>query len=322
MSWADAVAPTIVTSNGSAKRARNCFIPRPIRYEAPAHQRLRRVRCASNNLRAAMTMHRPTTILALAGLLAAWPAAAVAQSSPGRFELGAQVTSAVLSEFDETDVGVGGRLAWLPAEIIGIEAEINVYPEELIFSRNRVEGLFGVTVGPRFDLIRPFAKLRFGFLRRWRSAEAISVHPDLPSAAVVRAVRRDARGVRPWRRRGGATVAEDIRSRRSWRPPREVPGSGHRSRRHGARRFVLRSRLSIRCWRGIPILATRPLFDSAQSGGFRLRVKLRRTAVALAEAVSLRGHAHAEACALRRNANRSSRTQWAGQRGLSNLTER
>ena len=29
-----------------------------------------------------MTMHRPTTILALAGLLAAWPAAAVAQSSP------------------------------------------------------------------------------------------------------------------------------------------------------------------------------------------------------------------------------------------------
>ncbi len=111
-----------------------------------------------------MTMHRPTTILALAGLLAAWPAAAVAQSSPSRFELGVQVTSAVLSEFDETDVGVGGRLAWLPAEIIGIEAEINVYPEELIFSGNRVEGLFGVTVGPRFDVIRPFAKLRFGFL--------------------------------------------------------------------------------------------------------------------------------------------------------------
>jgi hypothetical protein len=78
--------------------------------------------------------------------------------------VGVQVTSAVLSEFDETDVGVGGRFAWLPAEIIGIEAEINVFPEELIFSRNRVEGLFGVTVGPRFDRVRPFAKLRFGFL--------------------------------------------------------------------------------------------------------------------------------------------------------------
>ena len=111
-----------------------------------------------------MTMHRPTIILALAGLLAAWPAAAVAQSSPGRFELGVQVTSAVLSEFDETDVGFGGRLAWNPAGIIGIEAEINEYPEDLIFSGNRVEGLFGITVGPRFDRVRPFAKLRSGFL--------------------------------------------------------------------------------------------------------------------------------------------------------------
>ena len=111
-----------------------------------------------------MTMHRPTTILALAGLLAAWPAAAVAQSSPGRFEVGVQVTTADLSEFDETDVGFGGRLAWNPAGIIGIEAEINAYPEDLIFSGNRVEGLFGVTVGPRFDRVRPFGKLRSGFL--------------------------------------------------------------------------------------------------------------------------------------------------------------
>ena len=69
-------------------------------------------------------MHRPTTILALAGLLAAWPAAAVAQSSPSRFELGVQVTSAVLSEFDETDVGVGGRLAWLPA-VMGVKVATN-----------------------------------------------------------------------------------------------------------------------------------------------------------------------------------------------------
>ena len=110
-----------------------------------------------------MTMYRPTTILALAGLLA-WPAAAVAQSSPGRFELGVQVTSAALSEFDETDVGFGARFAWNPAGIIGIEAEINAYPEDLIFSGNRVEGLFGITVGPRFDRVRPFAKLRSGFL--------------------------------------------------------------------------------------------------------------------------------------------------------------
>lgn len=109
-------------------------------------------------------MNRTTTILLFAGLLAAWPDSAVAQSSPGRFELGAQVSSAVWSEFDETDVGLGGRFAWLPTGIIGIEAEINVYPEEFVFSSSRVEGLFGVTVGPRFDRVRPFAKLRSGFL--------------------------------------------------------------------------------------------------------------------------------------------------------------
>lgn len=112
----------------------------------------------------AITMHRPPIILALAGLLAAWPAAAVAQSSPGRFELGGQVTSVVSSEFDETDVGFGGRLAWYPAGIIGMEAEFNAYPEDFAYSGGRVEGLFGVTVGPRFDRVRPFAKLRTGFL--------------------------------------------------------------------------------------------------------------------------------------------------------------
>lgn len=109
-------------------------------------------------------MNRTTTILLFAILLAAAPDRAVAQSSPGRFELGAQVSSAALSEFDETDIGFGGRFAWNPSRIIGIEAEFNVYPEEFVFSSSRVEGVFGVTVGPRFDGIRPFAKLRSGFL--------------------------------------------------------------------------------------------------------------------------------------------------------------
>ena len=112
-----------------------------------------------------MTMNNRVTIFVLAGLLAAWSESAVAQSTPGLLELGIQVSTAVSSEFDETDVGVGGRIAWHPVQILGIEAEINAYPKDLAFSRSRVEGLFGVTVGPRFDRIRPFAKLRSGFLR-------------------------------------------------------------------------------------------------------------------------------------------------------------
>jgi len=109
-------------------------------------------------------MNSTTTILLLAGLLVAWSDSAVAQSSPSRFEVGAQLSTAVWNEFDETDIGVGGRFAWHPIGTVGIEAEINVYPEEFAFSSSRVEGLFGVTVGPRFDRVRPFAKLRSGFL--------------------------------------------------------------------------------------------------------------------------------------------------------------
>jgi len=109
-------------------------------------------------------MNSPTTILSLVGLLVAWPDPTVAQSRPGRFEAGVQVSSAISSEFDDTDVGIGGRLSWFPVAVIGMESEINVFPAELSFSRSRVEGLFGVTLGPRFGAVRPFAKLRAGFL--------------------------------------------------------------------------------------------------------------------------------------------------------------
>ena len=61
-----------------------------------------------------------------------------------------------------------GRLSWHPVEVVGIESEVNLYPgdfpDQRPFSRGRVEGLFGVTVGPRFDRVRPFARLRSGFL--------------------------------------------------------------------------------------------------------------------------------------------------------------
>jgi hypothetical protein len=86
----------------------------------------------------------------------------------GRFEIGGQVTAAQSSEFDATDVGVGARFAWHPMEALGIEAEFDFYPGDFpdrnAFSRARTEGLFGVTIGPTFDRVRPFAKLRPGFI--------------------------------------------------------------------------------------------------------------------------------------------------------------
>lgn len=113
-------------------------------------------------------MSRLALVFAIAGLVVVQSDQATAQSNPDRFELGVHVSSAISSQFDRTDVGLGGRIAWHPFEPIGIESEITLYPREfpgqVPFSRGRVEGLFGVTVGPRFGRVRPFARLRSGFL--------------------------------------------------------------------------------------------------------------------------------------------------------------
>jgi hypothetical protein len=104
----------------------------------------------------------------LAALAFIWPALAAAQTGDTRFELGVQLLAIQSGEFDAGDVGVSGRLAWRPAALLGVEAEVGVYPgdfpERTAFSRGRVEGLFGVTAGPGLGRFRPFVKLRPGFL--------------------------------------------------------------------------------------------------------------------------------------------------------------
>jgi len=94
-------------------------------------------------------------------------AAARAQS----FEAGLHVASATWSEFDGHDIGIGGRVSWLPISIVGVDADITLYPSRFPpataapFSGRRVEGLFGATVGPRIDRFRPFVKAAGGFLQ-------------------------------------------------------------------------------------------------------------------------------------------------------------
>lgn len=86
------------------------------------------------------------------------------------FEAAAHVATSQWSEFDGTDVGVGGRFTFKPISLIGIDADLAWYPSEFppdtvtAFSGNRIEGLFGVTVGPKMGRLRPFAKAAAGFL--------------------------------------------------------------------------------------------------------------------------------------------------------------
>ena len=105
-------------------------------------------------------------LLGILALGSARPAAA--QGVGGRFDVGVHVAVARSGEFDASDAGIGGRLGWHPAASIGIEGELTTYPGTFTrsrpFSSSRVEGLFGVTFGPRLGALRPFARVRTGFL--------------------------------------------------------------------------------------------------------------------------------------------------------------
>lgn len=117
-------------------------------------------------------MPKFTALLALILLIGASPdgaAQSVATSVANRFQLGAQVSSVALSAFDESDLGIGGRISWNLGALTGVEAEMTFYPRDYpqsrAFSRARREALFGVTVGPTFGRLRPFARARVGFTR-------------------------------------------------------------------------------------------------------------------------------------------------------------
>ncbi len=94
---------------------------------------------------------------------------ASAQSSADAFQVGAQLAVARSGQFESTELGIGGRVSWHPVAMLGFESEIDLYPADfpsdgIPFSTRRVEGLFGVTAGPRLARVRPFAKVRAGFL--------------------------------------------------------------------------------------------------------------------------------------------------------------
>jgi hypothetical protein len=99
-------------------------------------------------------------------LIVARPSAG--QAPEDRFQLGVQLAEVAVPEFDDTDAGIGVRFSWHATRLVGAEAEVDIYPRAFAdapaFSSSRLEGLFGVTVGPTLGRLRPFGKLRPGFL--------------------------------------------------------------------------------------------------------------------------------------------------------------
>jgi hypothetical protein len=144
-----------------------------------------------NSLRSFITRSGQGCLLVIA-LLVLDVTRAHAQS----FAVGIHVASSQWSEFDGTDRGIGGRMSWLPIPMLGVEADITIYPADFppgtaaAFSNAyRFEGLFGATFGPRLNRVRPFVKAAAGFLRVETNATAfacVAIFPP-PLACILAA---------------------------------------------------------------------------------------------------------------------------------------
>ncbi|HXV59713.1 MAG TPA: outer membrane beta-barrel protein [Vicinamibacteria bacterium] len=92
-----------------------------------------------------------------------------ARSQERGIELSGLLTTTFQHELDTTDLGFGGRIGYRATPLLGIEGELSFYPgdvpERVTFTRSRLEGLFGITVGPRFNRFSVFGKARPGFVR-------------------------------------------------------------------------------------------------------------------------------------------------------------
>jgi len=121
-------------------------------------------------------------VLAAAALLLMVPAQnaqAQGRSETPKVEVGAQYT---LLRFRDlfvdgdgvTDSGVGGRVTFNLSDNIGIEGELNFFPQKrsnsltvfpLFVDSTRTQGLFGVKTGLRSEKAGIFGKIRPGFVR-------------------------------------------------------------------------------------------------------------------------------------------------------------
>jgi outer membrane protein with beta-barrel domain len=104
---------------------------------------------------------------------------ALAQSQ-SRFEVGAQVSTLRLTDFDATNSGLGGRASFDLSRWLAIEGELNFFPRDRVevesspgpaadirigYSRTRFEGFAGPKIGLRRDKYGLFGKIQPGFAR-------------------------------------------------------------------------------------------------------------------------------------------------------------
>jgi hypothetical protein len=102
-----------------------------------------------------------------------------AQSDEKKFEVGAQfsvlqaptrtLTNSALgttSENHATEYGFGGRIGYNLSRNFALEAEGNFFPRDRdVQGGQKIQGLFGVKAGKKFDKVGVFAKARPGFIR-------------------------------------------------------------------------------------------------------------------------------------------------------------
>ena len=118
-------------------------------------------------------------ILSAVALTCIVTASALAQSNEDRkLQLGAQLAINDLAELETADLGFGGRLGFNATSFLTFEGELNLFPsdipDEVPVTSSRLEGLFGVKAGPRFDRFSVFGKVRPGFVRFGEAPEPIA----------------------------------------------------------------------------------------------------------------------------------------------------
>jgi hypothetical protein len=100
---------------------------------------------------------------------------AFAQTPDTRFELAGQLSALRLSDFNDTNVGFGGRLTYDLTRFVAIEGEFNFFPQDDVtvtgsapgfsveYQRRRSEALFGTKIGLRGERMGVFGRVRTGF---------------------------------------------------------------------------------------------------------------------------------------------------------------
>jgi hypothetical protein len=129
-----------------------------------------------------------------------------AQPAAPRVEIGAQISTLRLTDFDATNAGLGGRVSYDLAPWVAAEGEFSFFPTDeiavlgsalngpdfrVVHRRQRAEAFFGLKLGTRFERFGVFAKVRPGFANlTHREMECVGAPCPLLTLLLVQPVYR------------------------------------------------------------------------------------------------------------------------------------